>query len=194
MTFARATAAGPSPSRTAGSAELPAAGLSVAGALVFHVERLPLRGWDAHHPSSLGGGVQGEPDASRTGTRPLRPAPKAAVAETTAPGRRGVPGGPVRRLHFGVGSRPSGWRRVWGWPLLALLWIYRRLVSPALPPACRYYPSCSQYAMEAVALHGPIRGAWLALRRLLRCHPWAPGGPDPVPPPRGRPDPERAPR
>jgi putative membrane protein insertion efficiency factor len=67
-------------------------------------------------------------------------------------------------------------------PLLALLWIYRRLISPALPPACRYYPSCSQYAQEAVRLHGPLRGPWLAARRLLRCHPWAPGGLDPVPP------------
>jgi putative membrane protein insertion efficiency factor len=68
------------------------------------------------------------------------------------------------------------------WPLLALLWIYRSFVSPALPPACRYHPSCSRYAAEAIAVHGPVRGAWLAARRLLRCHPWAPGGPDPVPP------------
>jgi len=75
------------------------------------------------------------------------------------------------------------------WPLLALLWIYRHLVSPALPPACRYHPSCSQYAVEAITLHGPLRGAWLAARRLLRCHPWVPGGPDPVPPARVRPDP-----
>ena len=66
--------------------------------------------------------------------------------------------------------------------LLALLWIYRRLVSPVLPPACRYYPSCSQYAADAVRIHGAVFGTWLALRRLLRCHPWAPGGPDPVPP------------
>jgi putative membrane protein insertion efficiency factor len=67
-------------------------------------------------------------------------------------------------------------------PLLALLWVYRTFVSPALPPACRYHPSCSQYAVEAVRVHGPLRGAWLAIRRLLRCHPFAPGGPDPVPP------------
>jgi putative membrane protein insertion efficiency factor len=66
-------------------------------------------------------------------------------------------------------------------PLLALIFVYRKLVSPVLPPACRYYPSCSHYAEEAVRLHGPFRGLLLALRRLLRCHPWAAGGPDPVP-------------
>jgi len=73
------------------------------------------------------------------------------------------------------------------WPLLALLWIYRSFVSPALPPACRYHPSCSRYAAEAIRLHGPVRGAWLGTRRLLRCHPWAAGGPDPVPPRAGTP-------
>ena len=67
-------------------------------------------------------------------------------------------------------------------PLLVLLWIYRKLVSPVLPAACRYYPSCSQYAEEAIRAHGPARGIFLAGRRLLRCHPYAAGGPDPVPP------------
>jgi putative membrane protein insertion efficiency factor len=66
-------------------------------------------------------------------------------------------------------------------PLLALLAVYRKLISPVLPQACRYYPSCSQYAQDAVRIHGPLLGPWLALKRLLRCHPWAPGGPDPVP-------------
>ncbi|HTO98821.1 MAG TPA: membrane protein insertion efficiency factor YidD [Myxococcales bacterium] len=66
-------------------------------------------------------------------------------------------------------------------PLLALIAAYRYLISPVLPQACRYHPSCSQYALEAVRLHGPLLGPWLALKRLLRCHPWAPGGPDPVP-------------
>ena len=72
--------------------------------------------------------------------------------------------------------------RILSLPLLALLWVYRKLISPALPPACRYYPSCSQYAQEAVRVHGPIVGPWLALKRLIRCHPWAAGGPDFVPP------------
>jgi uncharacterized protein len=76
-----------------------------------------------------------------------------------------------------------GLLRLLALPLLALIFVYRKLVSPVLPPACRYYPSCSQYAEEAVRLHGPLLGPWLALRRLLRCHPWAIGGPDPVPHP-----------
>jgi uncharacterized protein len=71
-------------------------------------------------------------------------------------------------------------------PLLGLIAIYRRFVSPMIPAACRYHPSCSQYAQEAVLEHGPLVGPWLALRRLLRCHPWAAGGPDPVPPARKR--------
>lgn len=68
--------------------------------------------------------------------------------------------------------------------LLALLWVYQRVVSPLTPPTCRFYPSCSQYAVIAVQRHGALRGAWLAARRLLRCHPWNPGGVDDVPPSR----------
>lgn len=58
---------------------------------------------------------------------------------------------------------------------------YRRWVAPALPPACRFFPSCSAYALEAVERHGIIRGLGLAAWRLLRCHPYHPGGLDPVP-------------
>jgi putative membrane protein insertion efficiency factor len=67
---------------------------------------------------------------------------------------------------------------------LALLVIvaYQRLVSPLLGPRCRFYPSCSSYAVEAITVHGMGRGSYLAIRRLLRCHPWNPGGLDPVPP------------
>lgn len=58
---------------------------------------------------------------------------------------------------------------------------YQLLISPVLPPSCRFTPSCSAYAMEAVARHGPMAGSWLAARRICRCHPWNEGGYDPVP-------------
>ncbi len=65
--------------------------------------------------------------------------------------------------------------------LLALpVKFYRYFISPLLPPSCRYTPTCSEYALEALALHGPFRGTWLAIRRLGRCHPWGGHGHDPV--------------
>ena len=65
--------------------------------------------------------------------------------------------------------------------LIALLRVYRRWVSPLLAPRCRFAPSCSAYAVEALARHGALRGSWLAMRRVARCHPFSPGGYDPVP-------------
>jgi putative membrane protein insertion efficiency factor len=65
--------------------------------------------------------------------------------------------------------------------LLAVLRFYQRAVSPALPPRCRFYPTCSTYAVEAIERHGAARGTWLALRRLAKCAPWHPGGVDLVP-------------
>lgn len=65
--------------------------------------------------------------------------------------------------------------------LLALLRAYRYAISPLLPAACRFHPSCSAYAEEALRQHGLLRGGWLAARRVCRCGPWHPGGFDPVP-------------
>ena len=65
--------------------------------------------------------------------------------------------------------------------LIALIELYRRVVSPFLRPSCRFYPTCSSYASTALRRHGAVRGLWLALRRLGRCHPFHPGGVDPVP-------------
>lgn len=67
------------------------------------------------------------------------------------------------------------------WPMLALVWLYRLLISPFLGSNCRYSPSCSQYALDALRLHGAFRGTWLAVRRISRCHPWGGSGYDPVP-------------
>jgi len=78
-----------------------------------------------------------------------------------------------------VQRRPGPVARV----LLAVVGFYRTFIGPALPPSCRYTPSCSAYAVEAIQLHGAGRGSWLAVRRLLRCHPFHAGGHDPVPPP-----------
>ena len=66
--------------------------------------------------------------------------------------------------------------------LLALISGYRLILSPLLGPNCRFYPTCSAYAAEAIETHGALRGAWLALKRISKCHPWHPGGFDPVPP------------
>jgi uncharacterized protein len=77
--------------------------------------------------------------------------------------------------------------------LLGAIGFYSRAVSPALPARCRFYPTCSAYAAEAIARHGAARGTWLALRRILKCAPWHPGGVDLVPPARpGTGDADRA--
>lgn len=86
-------------------------------------------------------------------------------------------------------ARPTGWLRQLGrllsrgavLPLIGLLKIYQYLISPLLGPRCRFWPSCSHYAIEALQVHGPLRGGWLTVKRLIKCHPGHPGGMDPVP-------------
>ncbi len=65
--------------------------------------------------------------------------------------------------------------------LINLIKIYKLFISPLLPPRCRFYPSCSSYGLEAIQLHGAIKGSYLTIRRLLKCHPFHEGGIDPVP-------------
>ena len=80
-----------------------------------------------------------------------------------------------------AGTKPAGAA------LAVLVRGYQLLVRPVLPPACRFEPSCSTYAIEALRRHGALRGASLAAWRILRCNPWGPSGPDPVPPCAGHP-------
>jgi putative membrane protein insertion efficiency factor len=72
--------------------------------------------------------------------------------------------------------------RILARPVIWAIRAYQLLISPMRPPTCRYYPSCSAYAVTALERHGLVKGTWLAARRLLRCHPWSPGGVDHVPP------------
>lgn len=71
--------------------------------------------------------------------------------------------------------------RVLAWPLVILVRIYQKLISPILPPTCRFTPSCSAYAVTALQRFGPIKGLWLTIKRLGRCNPWNAGGVDHVP-------------
>lgn len=68
-----------------------------------------------------------------------------------------------------------------GWLLMLPIKFYQRCISPFTPPMCRFTPTCSNYAIEAIKKHGPFKGTWLAVKRILRCHPWGGSGYDPVP-------------
>ena len=68
-----------------------------------------------------------------------------------------------------------------GWLLMLPIRFYRKFISPLTQPSCRFTPTCSEYAIEAITKHGPFKGTWLAIKRILRCHPWGGSGYDPVP-------------
>lgn len=70
---------------------------------------------------------------------------------------------------------------LWAWPVVLLIRMYQYCVSPMLGPSCRHLPTCSEYAEHAIRRHGLMRGGWLAVKRLARCHPWGTSGHDPVP-------------
>lgn len=72
--------------------------------------------------------------------------------------------------------------RIFAFPFLLVIGVYRVTLSPLMGGQCRFHPSCSLYAADAYRLHGPVRGSWLTLRRVARCHPFGGGGYDPVPP------------
>jgi uncharacterized protein len=67
------------------------------------------------------------------------------------------------------------------WLFLKLIRFYQRFISPLFPPSCIYKPTCSHYTYQAIAKYGVLKGGWLGIRRISRCHPWGPGGYDPVP-------------
>ncbi|MBR4849494.1 MAG: membrane protein insertion efficiency factor YidD [Alistipes sp.] len=75
----------------------------------------------------------------------------------------------------------SSLRRIVALPFIGLIRFYQRFISPLKPPSCRYTPTCSQYAIEAIRKHGVLRGCWLAAKRIAHCHPWGGSGYDPVP-------------
>lgn len=75
----------------------------------------------------------------------------------------------------------KGFMKALSWILILPIRLYQILISPMLPAACRFTPTCSQYAVEALRRHGPLKGGWLAVKRICRCHPWGGSGYDPVP-------------
>lgn len=87
-------------------------------------------------------------------------------------------------MYQDVMSKSLDWLKKYNpilWLAIGLVRFYQLFISPLLGPRCRFYPSCSHYALEALKTHGLVYGSWLAIRRILRCHPAHPGGPDPVP-------------
>ncbi|MEN8225493.1 MAG: membrane protein insertion efficiency factor YidD [Bacteroidota bacterium] len=72
-------------------------------------------------------------------------------------------------------------KTILAFPLLFVVYVYKYAISPLTPASCRHYPTCSEYSVQALKLHGPLRGSMLSVKRISRCHPWGTGGIDPVP-------------
>ena len=72
-------------------------------------------------------------------------------------------------------------KKFFSWILLIPIYLYRACISPLKPPTCRFVPTCSEYAIQAIKKYGPLKGTYLAIKRILRCHPWGGSGYDPVP-------------
>jgi hypothetical protein len=89
--------------------------------------------------------------------------------------------GQVDSCPVAEGARDEVRRSAGMWALRGPIRFYQLAISPMMPAACRYYPSCSNYAIQAIDKYGALKGGWLAVRRILRCHPFRPGGFDPVP-------------
>jgi len=89
--------------------------------------------------------------------------------------------GRIRVILFSLGRLLGILKALPRGAVFLLLKLYKRCVSPLLPPACRFHPTCSEYVREAVERHGVLKGCWLGLKRVCRCHPFAKGGFDPVP-------------
>ena len=83
--------------------------------------------------------------------------------------------------HSGKQNKPVTLYKYTAWPLIALVKVYRLTISPIMGPHCRFEPSCSSYAEQALSIHGPIKGTYYTLKRIARCHPWGGCGYDPVP-------------
>ncbi len=86
---------------------------------------------------------------------------------------------PKRKKMASFRKKATKWA---GWILLAPVYFYKYAISPITPASCRHFPTCSEYAVEAVKIHGPLKGFWLSVKRISKCHPWGTHGYDPVPP------------
>ena len=129
--------------------------------------------WSPSAPAAGSRADAGEP-AAEPAAEPGGASSDELEARAAAP----VPAADARSLVRRVGRLL---RRLPAFAVILLIRIYQVMISPLLPAACRYTPSCSAYALEAVQRHGALRGGWLAARRIARCHPFRPGGYDPVP-------------